>query len=315
MQHFITTADLSLPATKAIIAQAQAMQRAPQNFTSVGRHQQLATLFFEPSTRTRLSFTAAMQALGGQVLGFESIDSTSVTKGESLADTIRVVSQYVDAIVVRHPTAGAAAVAATHASVPVINAGDGDHLHPTQTLTDLATIDRYKHRLNHLTIAFGGDLKYGRTVHSLVQALMQYPHNRFIFVAPTPLQIPNTLLTQLQTAGIDFQLCDSFDSIDEHLDVLYMTRQQTERVPQSVAATVKLVPLTLACDRLLASDTLLLHPLPRGSELPTSFDHLPQAHYFDQVRMGKYVRMALLAYLLPPVPAAAHHDKLVKLRY
>ena len=314
MQHFITTADLSLPATKAIIAQAQAMQRAPQNFTSVCRHQQLATLFFEPSTRTRLSFTAAMQALGGQVLGFESSDSTSVTKGESLADTIRVVSQYVDAIVVRHPTAGAAAVAATHASVPVINAGDGDHLHPTQTLTDLATIDQYKHRLNHLTIAFGGDLKYGRTVHSLVQALSQHSHNRFIFVAPTALQIPNALLTELQTAGIDFRLVDTFDRIDEHLDVLYMTRRQTERTPTATPA-VNIVPLTLACDRLLASDTLLLHPLPRGLELPTSFDGLPQAHYFDQVRMGKYVRMALLAYLLQPVSAAQPHDKLVKLRY
>lgn len=300
MQHFITTDDLSLNTTNTLIQRAHEMAEAPKSFTSLARHQQLATLFFEPSTRTRLSFTSAMHSLGGTVLGFESSQSTSTTKGESLIDTIRVVSQYVDIIALRHPQAGAAELAAKYASVPVINAGDGCHLHPTQTLADLTTIDCFKHRLNGLTIAFAGDLKYGRTVHSLVQALMRYGQNRFIFISHSELRIPITLRNQLIAQQLDFEEVTSFDTVNEPLDVIYMTRVQAERFETSADyENVKnAVQLTPAQHRLLTPTTLLLHPLPRGNELPTSFDTWPQAHYFDQVKAGRFVRMALIEYLL-----------------
>ena len=300
MQHFLTTEDLAIETINNLIQRAQLMAQTPENFQSLARHQQLATLFFEPSTRTRLSFTSAMHSLGGTVLGFESSLSTSTTKGESLIDTIRVVSQYADIIVLRHPQAGAAELAAKYASVPVINAGDGDHLHPTQTLADLAAITQYKHRLNHLTLAFAGDLKYGRTVHSLVQALLQYGQNRFIFVSHSSLKIPVTLRTQLMAKNIDFIEINSFDEIHDPLDVIYMTRVQAERFenPDDFAQVKDAVQLTTAQQKLLSPNTLLLHPLPRGQELPTYFDHFPQAHYFDQVKAGRFVRMALIAYLL-----------------
>jgi len=300
MQHFLTTDDLSLATTKTLIQRAQDMAATPADFQALARHQQLATLFFEPSTRTRLSFTSAMHGLGGTVLGFESSASTSTAKGESLIDTIRVVSQYVDIIALRHPQAGAATLAAKYASVPVINAGDGSHLHPTQTLADLTTIDQFKHRLNHLTIAFAGDLKYGRTVHSLVQALMRYGQNRFIFVSHPALKIPVTLRAQLAAQHIDFEEVADFEAIHEPLDVLYMTRVQAERFDTiaDYEAVKNAVQLTPAQSHLLAPTTLLLHPLPRGHELPTSFDAWPQAHYFDQVKAGRFVRMALIDYLL-----------------
>ncbi|MFC6202126.1 aspartate carbamoyltransferase [Lactiplantibacillus nangangensis] len=300
MQHFITTDDLSLTATKTLIQRAQAMATTPADFQSLAKHRQLATLFFEPSTRTRLSFTSAMHGLGGTVLGFESSSSTSTAKGETLIDTIRVVSQYVDIIALRHPQTGAAALAAKYASVPVINAGDGCHLHPTQTLADLTTIDQFKHRLDHLTIAFAGDLKYGRTVHSLVQALMRYGQNRFIFISHPALKIPVTLRAQLTAQHIDFEEISNFDDCPDVLDVLYMTRVQAERFETATDydAVKNAIQLTPAQSRFLTPETLLLHPLPRGQELPTCFDTWPQAHYFDQVKAGRFVRMALIEYLL-----------------
>ncbi|BDZ31532.1 aspartate carbamoyltransferase [Lactiplantibacillus sp. WILCCON 0030] len=300
MQHFITNDDLSLEITTAVIQRAHAMAQSPADFQNLARHQQLATLFFEPSTRTRLSFTSAMHSLGGTVLGFESSSSTSTAKGESLIDTIRVVSQYVDIIALRHPQAGAAQLAAKYASVPVINAGDGAHLHPTQTLADLTTIDHYKHRLNHLTIAFAGDLKYGRTVHSLVQALMRYGQNRFIFVSHPTLKIPVTLRAQLVAKNIAFEEVTNFAAINVPLDALYMTRVQAERfaTPAAYDEVKDAIQLTPAQRNLLTPETLLLHPLPRGHELPTTFDTWPQAHYFDQVKAGRFVRMALIETLL-----------------
>ncbi|MFC6182064.1 aspartate carbamoyltransferase [Lactiplantibacillus daowaiensis] len=300
MQHFIRNQDLSVPVVLDLIKRAQALATGQLDLSQHGVQRQLGCLFYEPSTRTRLSFASAMHGLGGQVIGFESSDSASVTKGESLTDTIQVVSRYTDMIVLRHPQSQAAQVAASVATVPVINAGDGSHLHPTQTLADLMTIKQYHDTLNGLTVAFVGDLKYSRTVHSLVRELLRFGSQRFIFVSDPALKIPADLSIELIKKSVSFTEVSQLATIQEPLDVLYLTRIQKERFStmveyEQVKDTVGLQP---AQADLLRSNTLLMHPLPRGTELPVTFDHYPQAKYFDQVLFGRYMRMVLIDYLL-----------------
>ena len=261
----------------------------------------LATLFFEPSTRTRLSFESAMLSLGGQVLGFSSASSSSAAKGESVSDTIRTVSCYSDIIAMRHPKEGAPLVASRHSLVPIINAGDGGHNHPTQTLTDLLTIKREKGRLDSLVVGCCGDLKFGRTVHSLIGAMSRYPNVRFVLISPEELRVPESVRTDLlEKNGIDYEETTSLEEAMPQLDILYMTRVQRERFFNEDDYVRLKDSYILTPDKLRTAkwDLAILHPLPRVNEISIAIDDDPRACYFRQVLCGKFIRMALILKLL-----------------
>ena len=273
----------------------------PQKYVHKCDGKKLATLFFEPSTRTRLSFEAAMYDLGGHVLGFSESQSSSASKGESVADTVRVVGSYVDIIAMRHPKEGAPLVASTHAGVPVINAGDGGHNHPTQTLADLLTIKREKGGFDNMTVGFCGDLKFGRTVHSLIGALSRYKNIKFVLVSPNELKIPDYIKTEvLEKNGLDYVETDSLESVMPQLDILYMTRVQKERFFNEADYIRLKDSYVLTPEKLkTAKDSLcIMHPLPRVNEISVAVDNDPRACYFKQVSNGKYIRMALILSLL-----------------
>ena len=260
----------------------------------------LATLFFEPSTRTRLSFESAMLRLGGRVLGFSEADSSSAAKGESLADTIRTVSQYSDIIAMRHPREGSATLATQHARVPFINAGDGGHHHPTQTLTDLLTIRRIKHRFDHLNIGLCGDLKFGRTTHSLTKAMARYANVHFTFISPEELRVPEYIRYNLSQKDVPYQEVERLESVIGNLDVLYMTRVQKERFFNEEDYVRLKDSYILDREKLrhAKDDLTVLHPLPRVNEIAVEVDDDPRACYFEQVRYGVFARMALIMKLL-----------------
>ena len=301
MRSILNITDLSLQELDELIATAEDMIADPKKYSEVCHGKKLATLFFEPSTRTRLSFEAAMLELGGSVLGFSEASSSSAAKGESVADTTRVVGCYADIIAMRHPKEGAPVVAARKAGVPVINAGDGGHNHPTQTLADLLTIWRRKHTFEGLTIGMCGDLKFGRTVHSLVGAMARYAGVKFVFISPEELKIPQYVITdELEPRNIPYKEVATMEEVMPELDVLYMTRVQGERFFNEadyirLRDTYILTPEKLAAAK---EDMIVMHPLPRVNEISVKVDDDPRAAYFDQVLNGKYMRAALIMKLL-----------------
>ncbi|MEN3010364.1 MAG: aspartate carbamoyltransferase [Candidatus Bipolaricaulaceae bacterium] len=299
-RSFINALDFSPEEYEALFRLAEEIRRRPGDFAEVCKGKLLATLFYEPSTRTRLSFEAAMLRLGGQVLSVADPQTSSVAKGESLADTIRTVAGYADLIVIRHPKEGAAQLAARYSPVPVINGGDGAREHPTQTLTDLYTIRTLKGRLSHLTVAFCGDLRYGRTVHSLLRALGRYPGIRFFLISPEELRLPEPLREELQAQGIAYREMEQMEEALPQADVLYMTRVQKERFfnEEDYLRLRDFYILTPERLQLLRSDALVMHPLPRVTEIAYAVDSDPRAVYFQQARLGMYARMALIASLL-----------------
>ena len=300
VRSVIDILDLSREETEELMDIADAIEADPEAFSEVCRHKQLATLFFEPSTRTRLSFESAMLSLGGSVLGFSSAGSSSAAKGESVSDTIEVVSNYVDIIAMRHPREGAAFVAAEHSGVPVINAGDGGHFHPTQTLADLLCIRRKKGRLEGLTIGICGDLKYGRTVHSLIDAMQRYPGSRYVLISPKELALPAYMLDKLKEEGAEFEETTELESAIPGLDVLYMTRIQKERFEDEAEYQRLKDSYVLTVDKLKNAkpDLCIMHPLPRVNEISVKVDEDERACYFYETYCGKQMRMALIMYLL-----------------
>jgi len=300
VRHLISPMDLSVSEVDELLALAGRIAADPTAFAHKCDGKKLATLFYEPSTRTRLSFEAAMLELGGSVLGFSSADSSSAAKGESVADTARTVSCYADIIAIRHPKEGAATVAASKATVPVINAGDGGHHHPTQTLTDLLTIHQLKGRLNHLTLGLCGDLKFGRTVHSLIKAMCRYETVRFLLVSPPELRVPDYIRDDLLSGGFPFMEVERLEEAIGEMDVLYMTRVQRERFfnEEDYIRLRDSYILDARKMKLARPDMIVLHPLPRVNEIAVEVDDDPRACYFKQVRFGKYVRMALILNLL-----------------
>ena len=305
MKHVISPLDLSTQELSDILSLAGKILDDPKKYFGCCHGKKLATLFYEPSTRTRLSFEAAMLNLGGSVLGFSSADSSSAAKGESVSDTIRVVSSYADICAMRHPKEGAPYVASIHSSIPVINAGDGGHNHPTQTLTDLFTIKTLKGRLDHLTIGFCGDLKFGRTVHSLINAMVRYPGSRFILISPDELRIPTYLREEVLEAGnIPYQETKALEEVMPELDILYMTRVQKERFfnEEDYIRLKDSFILDALKMQYARSDMLVLHPLPRVNEIATEVDDDPRAVYFKQAELGVYGRMALIMTLLNITP-------------
>ncbi|MBR0400416.1 MAG: aspartate carbamoyltransferase [Mogibacterium sp.] len=300
LRHLINITDLSVDEIDHMIDVADDIIDHPELYQDICAHKKLATLFFEPSTRTRLSFTAAMMELGGNVLGFDQASSSSTSKGESVSDTIVMASCYADIIAMRHPKEGAPFVAANHAMVPVINAGDGGHFHPTQTLTDLMTIHRKMGRMKDLTIGLCGDLKFGRTVHSLIEAMMRYDNIRFIMISPEELDLPSYMKEKLDAAGVEWSETGSLDDAIPQLDVLYMTRVQRERFFNE-EDYIRLKDSFILRRRMLEpakEDMIVMHPLPRVNEISTDVDDDPRAAYFYQALMGKYIRMALILFLL-----------------
>ena len=301
MRHLIDIGDLTPAEIEALLECADDIIAHPAAYADACRGKKLATLFYEPSTRTRLSFEAAMYELGGNVLGFSEAQSSSASKGESVADTARVVSCYADIIAMRHLKEGAPLVAAMNASVPVINAGDGGHNHPTQTLTDLLTIRREKGRLSDFTVGFCGDLKFGRTVHSLIAALTRYPGVRFVLVSPEELRLPEYVRRDiLEARGVSYTETADLSAVLGELDILYMTRVQKERFFSEeeylrLKDSYILTPEKLSDAR---RDLCILHPLPRVNEIAVAVDSDPRACYFKQVLCGKYARMALILMLL-----------------
>ena len=301
MRHLLDTTDLTLEEIGDMIALATDIIENKQKYAHVCDGKKLATLFFEPSTRTRLSFEAAMYELGGNVLGFSSADSTSASKGETVEDTVRMVSNYADIIAMRHPLEGAPRVATTRTLVPIINAGDGGHAHPTQTLTDLLTIYREKGKLGDITIGLCGDLKFGRTVHSLIKAMCRYKNVKFVLIAPKELQVPDYIISDvLIPSGAEYVQVESLEDVMPTLDVLYMTRIQRERffseeeyLKHKDAYILDLKKLDNA-----KKDLTIMHPLPRVNEISTDVDDDPRAKYFEQALNGKYIRMALIMTLL-----------------
>lgn len=301
MKYLIDPMDLSVEEIDELIDIANDIIKDRTRYQDVCRHKILATLFFEPSTRTRLSFESAMLSLGGSVLGFSSASNTSASKGESVSDTISVVSSYCDIIAMRHPKEGAPLVATRKSTVPLINAGDGGHNHPTQTLTDLLTIYREKGRLDNLTIGFCGDLKFGRTVHSLTKAMSRYKNIKFVFIAPPELKIPEYLKHDLLDAkNLDYKEAETIEEVIEDLDILYMTRVQKERFfnEQDYIRLKDTYILDLKKLEKSKSDLIIMHPLPRVNEITTEVDDDPRAKYFDQVQNGRYMRMALILKML-----------------
>ncbi len=301
MRHLIGPLDFTLEETEQLLDLADAIAADPAAYQEVARHKKLATLFYEPSTRTRLSFEAAMLNLGGSVLGFSSADSSSAAKGESVADTIRVISCYADIAAMRHPKEGAPFRAARYSRIPVINAGDGGHQHPTQTLTDLMTIRRRKGRLGGLTIGLCGDLKFGRTVHSLMMALSRWEGIRFVLISPEELRVPDYIITEtIVPRGIAYEEVRSLENAMPTLDILYMTRVQRERFfnEEDYIRLKDSYILTAEKMKLAKEDMAVLHPLPRVNEIALSVDGDPRAAYFEQAQNGVYVRMALIMTLL-----------------
>ena len=301
MKYLIDPMDLSVEEIDELIDIANDIIKDRTRYQDVCRHKILATLFFEPSTRTRLSFESAMLSLGGSVLGFSSASNTSASKGESVSDTISVVSSYCDIIAMRHPKEGAPLVATRKSTVPLINAGDGGHNHPTQTLTDLLTIYREKGRLDNLTIGFCGDLKFGRTVHSLTKAMSRYKNIKFVFIAPSELKIPEYLKHDLLDAkNLDYKEVETIEEVIEDLDILYMTRVQKERFfnEQDYIRLKDTYILDLKKLEQSKSDLIVMHPLPRVNEIAIEVDDDPRAKYFDQVQNGRFMRMALILKML-----------------
>lgn len=301
MKYLIDPMDLSVEEIDELIDIANDIIKDRTRYQDVCRHKILATLFFEPSTRTRLSFESAMLSLGGSVLGFSSASNTSASKGESVSDTISVVSSYCDIIAMRHPKEGAPLVATRKSTVPLINAGDGGHNHPTQTLTDLLTVYREKGRLDNLTIGFCGDLKFGRTVHSLTKAMSRYKNIKFVFIAPSELKIPEYLKHDLLDAkNLDYKEAETIEEVIEDLDILYMTRVQKERFfnEQDYIRLKDTYILDLKKLEKSKSDLIVMHPLPRVNEIAIEVDDDPRAKYFDQVQNGRFMRMALILKML-----------------
>lgn len=300
MKHIISPTDLTVSELNELLELSEQIITDPKKFSDVCRGKKLATLFYEPSTRTRLSFEAAMLNLGGNILGFSSADYSSASKGESVADTIRVISSYADICAIRHPKEGAPLVASHFSSIPVINAGDGGHNHPTQTFTDLLTIKNLKGRLNNLVVGFCGDLKFGRTVHSLIHALARYEKIKFILISPEELRIPNYIREELIAENIPFEEIRCLDDTIANLDILYMTRVQRERFFNE-EDYIRLKDIYILDHKKMAKankDMLVLHPLPRVNEISPEVDEDPRAVYFKQAQFGVYVRMALIMKLL-----------------
>lgn len=301
MRHLIDPLDFTVEETQDLLSLANRIAADPSKYQDVCAHKKLATLFYEPSTRTRLSFEAAMLNLGGSVLGFSSADSSSASKGESVADTIRVISCYADIAAMRHPKEGAPRRAAYYSSIPVINAGDGGHQHPTQTLTDLLTIYRRKGRLSDMTIGLCGDLKFGRTVHSLIKSLSRYPGIRFVLISPEELRVPDYVISEaLKPNNIEYVEMTSLEEAMPQLDILYMTRVQRERFfnEEDYIRLKDTYILTAEKMKLGKPDMAVLHPLPRVNEIALPVDQDPRAAYFEQAQNGVYVRMALIMTLL-----------------
>ena len=301
MKHLLSPLDLSVPEIDQLIAVAEDIEKDPKTYSHVCDGKKLATCFYEPSTRTRLSFEAAMLNLGGSVLGFSSADSSSAAKGESVSDTARVIGCYADIIAMRHPKEGAPMVASLSSPVPIINAGDGGHQHPTQTLTDLLTIHAEKGRLNGLTIGLCGDLKFGRTVHSLITALARYENIRFLLISPDELRIPDFVREEVLEANhIPYEECDALDSALPKLDILYMTRVQKERFfnEEDYIRLKNHYILDAEKMKLAKEDMIVMHPLPRVNEISVDVDADPRAIYFKQAQYGVYIRMALIMKLL-----------------
>ena len=301
MRNVLNILDLTTEEIDELISVAEDIAANPEKYQDKCKHKRLATLFFEPSTRTRLSFESAMLSLGGSVLGFAGAGLSSASKGESVADTIRVVSCYADICAMRHPKEGAPLVASQKSRIPVINAGDGGHQHPTQTLTDLLTIRSLKGRLSNMTIGLCGDLKFGRTVHSLINALIRYPGIRFVLISPEELKIPSYIREDvLRANNIPFEEVERLEDAMPDLDILYMTRVQKERFfnEEDYVRLKNFYILTKAKMDLAKDDMLVLHPLPRVNEISVEVDDDPRAAYFRQAQYGVYVRMALILTLL-----------------
>ncbi len=300
MRHLMSPLDFSVEELDKLFDLASDIEKNPKKYAHACEGLKLATCFYEPSTRTRLSFEAAMLNLGGKVLGFSDANSSSASKGESVSDTIRVISCYADICAMRHPKEGAPMVAASKSRIPVINAGDGGHQHPTQTLTDLLTIRSLKGRLGNFTIGLCGDLKFGRTVHSLINALMRYEGIHFVFISPEELRIPDYITDQLKERGITYEEVISLESVMPQLDLLYMTRVQRERFfnEEDYVRLKDFYILTVEKMEKAKSDMLVLHPLPRVNEIAVEVDDDPRAAYFKQAQYGVYVRMALILTLL-----------------
>lgn len=301
MRHLMSPLDLTVEELDKLLNLANDIEKNPAKYAHACDGKKLATLFYEPSTRTRLSFEAAMMNLGGNVLGFSSANASSATKGESVSDTIRMVSCYADICAMRHPKEGAPMVASTVSSIPVINAGDGGHQHPTQTLTDLLTIRSLKGRLNHLVIGLCGDLKFGRTVHSLIHALVRYDNVSFVLISPEELRLPDYIREDvLDAKGVPYQEVERIEDVMGDLDILYMTRVQKERFfnEEDYVRLKDFYILDKKKMKLAKDDMLVLHPLPRVNEISVEVDSDPRAAYFRQVQYGVYVRMALILTLL-----------------
>ena len=301
MRNLVNILDLTTDEIDELVTVASDIMDYPEAYANACRGKIMGALFFEPSTRTRLSFTSAMMSLGGQVLGFDQAGSSSVSKGETVADTIRMVSAYTDIITMRHPKEGAPIVASRVSTVPIINAGDGGHFHPTQTLTDLLTIHKKKGRFTDLTIGVCGDLKYGRTVHSLISAMSRYKNVRFVLISPEELKLPDYVKDEyLFSTGCEFAETENLESAIPSLDILYMTRIQRERFETEEEYERLKDSYILTADKLvMAKDDLsILHPLPRVNEIDVDVDEDERAHYFDQAMYGRYIRMALILMLL-----------------
>ena len=300
MRHLMSPLDFSTKELDELFDLANDIEHNLQKYSHACSGKILATCFYEPSTRTRLSFESAMLSLGGQVLGFSDANSSSAAKGESVADTIRTISCFADICAMRHPKEGAPMVAASRSQIPVINAGDGGHQHPTQTLTDLLTIRSLKGRLNNFTIGLCGDLKFGRTVHSLIDALVRYENIKFVFISPEELRVPDYITEMLTEKGIEYKEVIRLEEIMPELDMLYMTRVQRERFfnEEDYVRLKDFYILNMDKMSLAKPDMLVLHPLPRVNEISVEVDNDPRAVYFKQVQYGVYVRMALILTLL-----------------
>ena len=300
IRNLISITDFSVEEIDKMIKVAGDIMTNPDKYIDICKGKKLATLFFEPSTRTRLSFEAAMLELGGSVLGFSEASSSSASKGESVSDTIRTVGCYADIIAMRHPKEGAPIVAARRTTVPIINGGDGGHHHPTQTLTDLLTITREKGRLSNLTVGLCGDLKFGRTVHSLIEAMLRYENVKFVLIAPPELRVPQYIIDMLEKAGAAYKQVETMEAVMPELDILYMTRVQRERFFNEEDYIRLKDTYILNMDKLANAkkDMAILHPLPRVNEISVEVDDDPRAAYFRQALCGKYIRMALILNLL-----------------
>ena len=300
IRNLINITDLTVEEIDQLIEVADDIVANHSAYENICAHKKLATLFFEPSTRTRLSFEAAMLELGGSVLGFSAAGSSSAAKGESVSDTIQTVGCYADIIAMRHPKEGAPIVAAQRTTVPIINGGDGGHFHPTQTLTDLLTIKRKKGRLSDMTIGLCGDLKFGRTVHSLIEAMLRYENVRFVLISPQELQIPDYVKEKMDAAGAEWKEVESLEESMPELDILYMTRVQRERFfnEEDYIRLKDSYILNLEKLRNAKEDLTIMHPLPRVNEISVEVDDDPRACYFFQALCGKHIRMALILFLL-----------------